>query len=58
MYIIQKIVEEMNDDRIEFLDTRFITSPMWDSAFDWGHLPARVSDVKALYMIASSTLLF
>lgn len=50
-YLIQKAVMENNDDeRFQFVDTRFATTPMWDSAFDWRHLPPSVSDVEALYL--------
>jgi hypothetical protein len=49
-HLIQKAVKAVNDDRIEFEDTRFPTSPMWDSASDWRHLPVQVSDAEALYM--------
>ncbi|KAL3928239.1 MAG: hypothetical protein SGBAC_012738 [Bacillariaceae sp.] len=56
-HVIQKAVEEVqmgnvsgSSKHVEFLDTRFIASPMWDSAYDWVHLPPQVSDVEALYM--------
>lgn len=55
--IIEKAVQEAKGDEsisggehVEFLDTRFITSPMWDNAFDWIHLPPQVSDVEALFI--------
>ncbi|CAJ1943661.1 unnamed protein product [Cylindrotheca closterium] len=57
-HVIQKAVEEVKKktaigrNLVEFLDTRFIVSPMWDNAFDWIHLAPQVSDVEALYMAA------
>lgn len=51
-HLIEQAVTEANDDRVQYLDTTFVTSPMWDSAFDWVHLPPQVSDVEALYMAA------
>eukprot|EP00980_Cylindrotheca_fusiformis_P022405 scaffold9278_cov170-Cylindrotheca_fusiformis.AAC.6 len=41
-----------NETFVRFVDTRFVTSPMWDSAVDWRHLPSYVSDVEALYLAA------
>ncbi len=43
-------------DRVHFIDTRFITEPMWDTANDFNHVHSRVSDVEALY-IAGKVLL-
>lgn len=41
--------------QIQFLDTRFITFPMWDSSYDWYHLADQVAQVEALYF--ASTIL-
>ena len=43
-------------DRVHFIDTRFITDPMWDTALDFNHLHSRVGDAEALY-IAGKVLL-
>ncbi|KAL3942418.1 MAG: hypothetical protein SGBAC_003377 [Bacillariaceae sp.] len=41
--------------KVHFLDTLFITHPMWDVAYDLYHLPRKVADLEALY-IASIVL--
>jgi hypothetical protein len=52
-HLIKQAVAEVNDDKVQYLDTTFVTSPMWDSASDWVHLPPQVSNVEALYMAAT-----
>jgi len=58
-HIIQKAVKEVNRNEsisggkhVEFLDTRFIVSPMWDNAFDWVHFAPKINNVEALFMAA------
>ncbi|CAJ1935048.1 unnamed protein product [Cylindrotheca closterium] len=41
------------DPQIQFLDTRFITYPMWDSSYDWYHLSDQVAKVEAQYIAAT-----
>ena len=53
--ILKDIVRDVNNSRVSFLDTRFITNPVWDSAPDWCHLHSKVSTVEAFY-IASQVL--
>ena len=36
-------------NRIDYIDTQFITKPFWDTSPDWNHLHYLVSDVEALY---------
>lgn len=42
--------------RVEFLDTNFITYPLWDTAFDFCHFTSQISDVEAMYMAAKLLL--
>jgi hypothetical protein len=49
-HIIKKAVTEANNENIEYLNTSYVTSPMWDNAPDWCHYPPQVSNVEALYM--------
>ncbi|KAL3926659.1 MAG: hypothetical protein SGBAC_013386 [Bacillariaceae sp.] len=55
-HLVKKAVQEIQQQNevgnkiIRFLDTSFITSPMWDSAPDWGHFPLNVTDEEALFM--------
>jgi len=46
---------DQKDPQIQFLDTRFITYPLWDSSYDWYHLADQVAKVEALYF--ASTIL-
>ncbi|KAL7519099.1 hypothetical protein ACHAWX_003896 [Stephanocyclus meneghinianus] len=64
-YLVKEIVEEFQNmsgsspglqGRVQYLDTKFITYPLWDAAEDWCHLNPEVQDVEALY-IASRMLL-
>lgn len=56
-YALERIVNERNEsDRVELIDTRFITFPLWDMGYDFNHLHPHVSKVEALY-IASKVLL-
>lgn len=56
-YLVQNLILlPSNKNNTFFLDTEFISNPMWDIAYDWCHLPRQVADVEALY-IASVTLL-
>mmetsp|Transcript_31203 Transcript_31203/g.67452 ORF Transcript_31203/g.67452 Transcript_31203/m.67452 type:complete len:531 (+) Transcript_31203:93-1685(+) len=49
-YIIEKVVHESNHSRVHFVDTRFITDPLWDTAYDWNHIAPRVSQAEAAYI--------
>jgi hypothetical protein len=49
-YILEKLVLDMNNSRVRYLDTLFITKPVWDSAYDWCHLHHNVSLVEASYI--------
>ncbi|KAL3943191.1 MAG: hypothetical protein SGBAC_002720 [Bacillariaceae sp.] len=51
--IQNRTVEHQKDPQIKFLDTRFITYPMWDSSYDWYHLSDQVAEVEALYLAAT-----
>jgi hypothetical protein len=37
---------------IQFVDTSFIVSPLWDASTDWGHVCPQASHVEALYLVA------
>ena len=54
-YLVEKVASDSNDTRIHYIDTRFITDPLWDTAYDWNHVALRVSQVETLY-IASEVL--
>eukprot|EP00586_Coscinodiscus_wailesii_P015846 CAMPEP_0172504546 /NCGR_PEP_ID=MMETSP1066-20121228/179664_1 /TAXON_ID=671091 /ORGANISM="Coscinodiscus wailesii, Strain CCMP2513" /LENGTH=474 /DNA_ID=CAMNT_0013280777 /DNA_START=169 /DNA_END=1596 /DNA_ORIENTATION=- len=41
---------------VEFLDTDFITLPMWDSSRDWNHVMEKVQKVEAQYVAAALEL--
>ena len=47
--IIERACQEMN---VTFLDTRFISSPLWDSAPDWSHLLHPINVAELNYMAA------
>jgi hypothetical protein len=49
-YILEKLVLNVNNSRVGYLDTTFITKPVWDSSYDWCHLPHSVSLVEASYI--------
>ena len=53
-YILKKIVLDtkrlFKRSRVEYVDTTFITKPVWDTAYDWCHLAHRVSSVEASYI--------
>ena len=49
-FILEKLVLDANNSRVDYLDTTFITKPVWDTAYDWCHLPLKVSSVEALYI--------
>jgi len=48
--ILKKIVSNVDNSRLDYLDTTFITKPLWDSSHDWNHLPHKVSSVEALFI--------
>eukprot|EP00804_Cyclotella_cryptica_P021995 CCRYP_000927-RA/>CCRYP_000927-RA protein AED:0.04 eAED:0.04 QI:155/1/1/1/1/1/3/380/537 len=37
-------------DKVNFIDTRFINNPMWDTSPDFNHVHPQVSDVEAFYI--------
>lgn len=49
-FILENLVLDANNSRVDYLDTTFITKPVWDTAYDWCHLPLKVSSVEALYI--------
>jgi hypothetical protein len=49
-HIIEKVVQDSNHRRVQFLDTRFITNPLWDTAYDWNHVAPLVSQHEAAYI--------
>jgi hypothetical protein len=49
-FILEKLVLNVNNSRVGYLDTTFITKPVWDSSYDWCHLPHSVSLVEASYI--------
>ena len=54
-YLVRKMVADINmTDRIQYIDTSFITAPLWDISGDWNHLPRLVSDVEAKYVMAAA----
>ncbi|CAJ1965349.1 unnamed protein product [Cylindrotheca closterium] len=58
-YLLEQAILAVNKSspspKVHFLDTLFITHPMWDVAYDLYHLPRKVSDLEAIY-IASVVL--
>ena len=48
--VLQILVDISNDSNIEYLDTSFITYPVWDMTLDWCHHTTQVSKVEALYI--------
>lgn len=54
-YLVRKMVADVNKtDTIQYIDTSFITTPLWDISRDWNHLPRLVSDVEARYVLAAA----
>ncbi len=49
-FIIEELVSKLNNSRVSYLDTTFITKPLWDSSHDWCHLSRKVSSVESLYI--------
>jgi len=49
-FIIEELVLKLNSSRVVYLDTTFITKPLWDSSRDWCHLTPKVSSVESLYI--------
>jgi hypothetical protein len=49
--VIQHVCREMN---ITFLDTTFLTAPVWDAAPDWCHLDDRTSNAEVLFLTGSA----
>jgi len=41
-----------NSAYVHYVDTDFIVEPMWDSAHDWSHLNAPVSQAETLYLLS------
>lgn len=53
-YLVRKAVADINrTDIIRYIDTSFITSPLWDMSHDWNHLPRMVSDIEAMYILGA-----
>lgn len=52
--LVKEVCEEMD---VGFLDTEFITRPMWDSAEDWNHPNENVQIVEAQYIAGLLDLL-
>ena len=53
-HVVRNIVAEINmTQTIQYIDTSFITTPLWDIAPDWCHLPLLVSNVEALYVLGA-----
>jgi hypothetical protein len=53
-HVVRNIVANLNmTPTIQYIDTSFITTPLWDSAHDWCHLPPFVSAVEALYVLGA-----
>jgi hypothetical protein len=42
----------------KYLDTSFITQPMWDYTWDWAHSGVSVSDARALFIAATLLQVF
>jgi hypothetical protein len=61
--VMKELVDETKNDfldisnRINWIDTQFITTPLWDTAPDWNHLHFKVSDTEALYYARKFLLL-
>ena len=50
--ILEKVVAENNDDLVEYIDTSFITFPLWDASWDWNNLPPEISIPEATYIVS------
>jgi hypothetical protein len=55
VHYFRKQIPELRD-RVNFLDTRFVNEPLWDTSEDYNHMHPKVSDVEAWY-IAGQLLL-
>jgi hypothetical protein len=49
--VIQRVCREMN---ITFLDTTFLTAPVWDASPDYCHLDNRTSNAELLFLTGSA----
>ena len=49
-FIMEELVLKLYNSRVGYLDTTFITKPLWDSSHDWCHLSPKVSSVESLYI--------
>jgi len=49
-YALKNIVANSNSTRVKFVDTNFITFPVWDMTYDFYHLGSKVAAVEALYI--------
>jgi len=48
--VVQQVVA--NSAHVHYVDTNFIVEPLWDSAQDWSHLNAPVSQAETLYLLS------
>ncbi|CAJ1937850.1 unnamed protein product [Cylindrotheca closterium] len=51
-FVLQLIASELNNPKLEYIDTRFIIETHWDGGPDWLHLQEEVRLRKTMYILA------